>query len=462
MYTCVQLWKHTVLWFGSFRKIFRCDSWSTRFTMQPHRMASFHIGEAVIPPLSPTAMHTTKGCAAARLCLAFTSLLASTAHAQCTDASLCQATTQTLDHGGVQREFHVITPPGKNPGDAAAAVIVGVHGYTQNGKMACEAMLQPYVRELDVIGVCPTGKEQMDPSYGVPTTGWNIGVIDGHHDTWAVHDDVDFIKQAKNFALAQYAVAGNVTYAIGFSMGADMVFQLMCVASSQYSGFAMVGEIGPYKATYVANMYKGEPKFTGEPIKLGTVQGDWARSMVGYSETCDPTPAKPIWQAIGTADDLVSEVVRVPEDMLASWNHNADTILGCAATVTKTKRNDLVECHERAECTEMEPAGKTEICIYEGMQHIYPSVPTAPQDEAYSDANGAGASYQATPAAWAFWNKKTEESATTSAPTAEVEAVAEATSAPATAAEATSAPASAAAATAEETGVSGAMATGPR
>merc|ERR1711988_2008241 len=151
--------------------------------------------------------------------LAFASLLASTAHAQCTNASLCQATTQTLKHDGVLREFYVITPPGKNPGDSAAAVIVGVHGYTQSGKWACEAMLQPYVSSLDVIGVCPNGLEQMDPNYeGVLHTGWNVGFIDGFHDAWAVTDDVGFIEKAKNFALARYAIAGNVTYAIGFSM----------------------------------------------------------------------------------------------------------------------------------------------------------------------------------------------------------------------------------------------------
>merc|ERR1712224_723642 len=111
--------------------------------------------------------------------------------------------------------------------------------------------------------------------------GWNIGCIDGYHDTWAVIDDVGFIEKAKNFALAQYAIAGNVTYAIGFSMGANMIFQLMCVASSQYSGFAAVGSIGPYM----------------HGVKVGTVQGAEARSaatgVVGYSETCDPTPAKP-------------------------------------------------------------------------------------------------------------------------------------------------------------------------
>lgn len=180
-------------------------------------------------------------------------------------------------------------------------------------------------------------------------------------------------------------------------MGADMIFQLMCVASSQYSGFAAVGSIGPYM----------------HGVKVGTVQANWAKSAVGYSETCDPTPAKPLWQAMGTKDDANTWQVSAAKDALGSWNDVADAILRCTATVTTTKRNDLVECHERAVCTDMEPTGKTEICIYEGMEHIYPSVPTAPQKD-YSDANGAGASYQATPAAWALWNK---HKPTTLAPT---------------------------------------------
>lgn len=72
-------------------------------------------------------------------------------------------------------------------------------------------MLQPYVSSLDVIGVCPNGLEQMDPNYeGVLHTGWNVGFIDGFHDAWAVTDDVGFIEKAKNFALARYAIAGNV------------------------------------------------------------------------------------------------------------------------------------------------------------------------------------------------------------------------------------------------------------
>ena len=100
----------------------------------------------------------------------------------CTDSSLCDSyLRETVDGFGNTREFTVITPPGKAIGESATSVIVALHGWTQSAQWACQAMLQPYVKDLDVIGVCPQAELSSDWE-----TGWNTGSGDyGATASWS-------------------------------------------------------------------------------------------------------------------------------------------------------------------------------------------------------------------------------------------------------------------------------------
>ena len=168
------------------------------------------------------------------------------------------------------RPFTVVTPPGKALGDSATALVVGIHGWTQTGKWACQTMAQPYVTQLGVVFLCPQGLNNY-----LGQSGWNTG-SNGFGAAWSA-DDVSYIRGATSAVLEEFAFADNLAYAIGFSMGGDMALRLSCEASDLFSGFGVVGQSGP-----------------------------WATSgMVGkaWASTCAPSPrARPIITLSGTQD----------------------------------------------------------------------------------------------------------------------------------------------------------------
>ena len=166
------------------------------------------------------------------------------------------------------RPYTVVTPPGKALGDSATALVVGIHGWTQTGKWACQTMAQPYVTQLGVVFLCPQGLN----SY-LGQSGWNTG----SNGFWSA-DDVSYIRGATSAVLDEFAFADNLAYAIGFSMGGDMTLRLSCEASDLFSGFGVVGQSGPWATS------------------SGMVGKAWASN-------CAPSPvARPIIFLSGTQD----------------------------------------------------------------------------------------------------------------------------------------------------------------
>ena len=85
----------------------------------------------------------------------------------------------------------------------------------------------------------------------------------------------------------------------------------------------------------------------------------------------------------------------------AGWKHAATAIFGCVpSSLTQRSVATAVACQTYTECSSR--ADLTEFCVYNGMTHVYPSEPDAPQT-GYQDSNGIGSSWQATPAAVALW-----------------------------------------------------------
>ena len=300
----------------------------------------------------------------------------------CIDASLCTSSTRMWNG----RPFTVVTPPGKALGDSATALVVGIHGWTQTGKWACQTMAQPYVTQLDVVFLCPQGLNNY-----LGQSGWNTG-SNGFDAAWSA-DDVSYIRGATSAVLDEFAFADNLAYAIGFSMGGDMTLRLSCEASDLFSGFGVVGQSGPWATS-------------------GMVGKSWA-------STCAPSPvARPIIFLSGTQDYYFSAAQ--VED---GFHNYATTVLGCApSSLTTYTAAQGVDCQRYASCSATATGDVADLCMYSGMPHVYPSVPTAPQDvEASWPQDTIGTSHQATPAAWTVWRLGvTDEAVPTVATTAKI------------------------------------------
>ena len=118
-----------------------------------------------------------------------------------------------MEHDGVERQFTVLTPPGFSFGDDAYAVVVALHGWTQTGQWACQAMLQPYLKDMNVIGICP--QATMGTEGGL--YGWNNGAGGGatSYAPYVDSDDVGFIKAATAWAFEKYNVPSGLAFVTG-------------------------------------------------------------------------------------------------------------------------------------------------------------------------------------------------------------------------------------------------------
>ena len=210
--------------------------------------------------------------------------------------------------------------------------------------------------------------------------------INGFDAAWSA-DDVSYIRGATSAVLEEFAFADNLAYAIGFSMGGDMTLRLSCEASDLFSGFGVVGQSGPWATS------------------SGMVGKAWASN-------CAPSPvARPIIFLSGTQDYFFSAA------QIENGFHNyATTVLGCApSSFTTYTAAQGVDCQRYASCSATATGDVADLCMYSGMPHVYPSVPTAPQD-----FDAIGTSHQATPAAWTVWRLGVTDAAVATVATAKI------------------------------------------
>ena len=160
-------------------------------------------------------------------------------------------------------------------------------------------------------------------------------------------------------------------------MGGAMVYELLCEASDTISGFSSVGQGGPFERPYL------------------------------QPPPCTPAYARPFWKAIGAFDTYY----RNGDTVVQAWRDVATQLLGCTqASLTQSTPAPFVTCKRYTACAAVRggTSSITEYCIYEGMQHVYPSV--LPFGDVifggvpvFTDDTSVGASWQALPAAFALW-----------------------------------------------------------
>ena len=229
-------------------------------------------------------------------------------------------------------------------------------------------MVAPYADSLGIIGLCPQGLVNSNGETGWGRLGHLFRTSQGPrqwNQQWTA-DDLGFIRAAQARVLGEYSVPDGLTYATGFSMGGAMVYELLCEASDTISGFSSVGQGGPFERPYL------------------------------QPPPCTPAYARPFWKAIGGFDTYY----RNGDTVVQAWRDVATQLLGCTqASLTQSTPAPFVTCERYTAC-----AAVTEYCVYEGMQHVYPSVlPFGDYPPYFTDYTGVGASWQALPAAFALW-----------------------------------------------------------
>ena len=92
-----------------------------------------------------------------------------------------------------------------------------------------------------------------------------------------------------------------------------------------------------------------------------------------------------------------------------------------SSSLTTYTAAQSVDCQRYASCSATATGDVADLCMYSGMPHVYPSVPTAPQDvDASWPQDTIGTSHQATPAAWTVWRLGVTDAAVATVATAKI------------------------------------------
>jgi len=136
-------------------------------------------------------------------------------------------TTETVQVGSMARSY-LLHVPSSYTGSTRVPLVLDFHGLTVNG--ATERMLSPYPAETDSSGVImafPNG------AAGPAGAAWNVGpcCVSGV-------DDVAFALAVVTQVQSIACIDSTRVYAVGFSMGGGMAYQVACHAADIFAGIA--------------------------------------------------------------------------------------------------------------------------------------------------------------------------------------------------------------------------------
>lgn len=236
---------------------------------------------------------------------------------------------RTLVHDGIEREFFVHVPYGK---DESLPVVLALHGYTSTatGFQAAHD-LNAHADKSGYIIVYPQGSHFVaeDPDGGpYRVTSWNdlaanLGLkAEGPHCTadafeypcppecgacdrcsWtSCYDDVGFIDRLLDVVHAEFGTDETRTYVLGVSNGAMLALRLGCSRAERFAAVApIIGQLAPGYACSPAvdlpmlHLYGGKDdtvRFDGQPAGDGflyTTAESTARVWAG-SLACEAGP----------------------------------------------------------------------------------------------------------------------------------------------------------------------------
>ncbi len=188
---------------------------------------------------------------------------------------IAQWKNETLEHGGIIREYRIYVPSGYQD-LKPASLVFALHGLSQNMiEFSRIIAIEKLAEEENIIVVCPQGLARS--ALGFKVTGWNSGASFAILDINEFRniDDVGFIRSLVNKFSNQYTINPDNIFAFGFSMGGFMTQRLALELSDKIQSFASVaGTIGN-------GILPIEPDIPARPVSIAHFHGT-EDEIVGY------------------------------------------------------------------------------------------------------------------------------------------------------------------------------------
>ena len=140
-----------------------------------------------------------------------------------------QTINETLNHGGLQRDYTLYIPSSYTPG-ADLPLVLNFHGYTSNAwQQSFYSNFNAVAEAEGFIVVYPDGT--LDDQ---GTTHWNVG--------WggSTVDDIGFTSALIDSISEDYSINQERVYSTGMSNGGFMSYQLACELSDRIAAIASV------------------------------------------------------------------------------------------------------------------------------------------------------------------------------------------------------------------------------
>lgn len=260
-------------------------------------------------------------------------------------------TDETMQHGGVERSYHLHVPPGieehattGDAGNEAATVplVLALHGRGGTGPGTADLTgFDAVADEHGFIVAYPTGIDNE----------WNY--VDGIQGYDLNTPDLEFLRVLVADLSARYPVDPARVYVAGFSNGGYMAQHLACKAADLFAAYASVGAAG----------YGGQPGNCGdpEPVSILFIHGT-ADAVVPFAGLRQEGPNGPV------------TVLASVEQTFVYWAYR----LGCSddvrPTVLPTVLSPSMEVHV-LEALDCPPGYELQTVVIVGGGHNWPGRP---------------------------------------------------------------------------------------
>mmetsp|Transcript_23837 Transcript_23837/g.75034 ORF Transcript_23837/g.75034 Transcript_23837/m.75034 type:complete len:653 (-) Transcript_23837:192-2150(-) len=279
---------------------------------------------------------------------------------------------------GRTRHFTVYVPdPSARRAEAAAlyGLVLFYHGLNEDAEiMLGEGEGRAMADWYNFVAVSMHGAATTP----MPVSAWNVGsCCAGNEDSASATDDVGFTEEVLTYVKNEVTVDASKVFAMGFSNGAWMVYRLACEVPELFTGFATAAN-GP------------------DEDQMGDVFTACENRVVDDPDI-DPPP--PMWQVIGDADGQYTDAngATMPE----RWERHARNVMQCSvgggaqpySVDGPAGVGDDVTCTTFTNCGAptigdeaevvtssggIDDRSSTVLCVYSGMDHVYPSSETTP------------------------------------------------------------------------------------
>ncbi|GEM_PF-208363 len=139
-------------------------------------------------------------------------------------------------HDGIERNY-LLYVPADYDGLEEWPLVLNFHGFNLTpAQQVAFSQMNSAADDAHFLVAYPAGLIVNNPFLNQPGPGWNL--ING---TLSDNDDIDFSRQVVEYISADYQIDPYRIHAAGFSMGANMAYEMACLAPDLIASVAAVG-----------------------------------------------------------------------------------------------------------------------------------------------------------------------------------------------------------------------------